>query len=224
VDSVIPRALHFVDDPEESVIMVISFLSWTAVLIILVTSSGLLLSRDWRWSLGLFAMQYLGSFWLVTRHWPVGMAAVKLVTGWMVIAALAMTLLPLSQKDQTEEQFLPQGVPFRLFASVVTALIVLAAAPRLEAATPGLGLPVIAGSLLPIGMGLLLLGSTSDIFRVILGLLTMLTGFETLYAAVEGSVLVAGLLAVVDLGLALVGAYLISNSYNDTPSDLEEPV
>jgi hypothetical protein len=204
--------------------MVISFLSWTAVLIILVTSSGLLLSRDWRWSLGLFAMQYLGSFWLVTRHWPVGMAAVKLVTGWMVIAALAMTLLPLSQKDQTEEQFLPQGVPFRLFASVVTALIVLAAAPRLEAATPGLGLPVIAGSLLPIGMGLLLLGSTSDIFRVILGLLTMLTGFETLYAAVEGSVLVAGLLAVVDLGLALVGAYLISNSYNDTPSDLEEPV
>jgi len=45
-------------------------------------------------------------------------------------------------------------------------------------------------------MGLILLGSTSDIFRVILGLLSMLTGFETLYAAVEGSVLVAGLLAV----------------------------
>jgi hypothetical protein len=52
----------------------------------------------------------------------------------------------------------------------------------------------------------------------------MLTGFETLYAAVEGSVLVAGLLAVVDLGLALVGAYLISNSYDDTTSDNEELV
>jgi len=210
--------------------MLNSILSWAAVFIILVTSSGLLLSRNWRWSLGLLAAQYLGSFWLVTRHWPLGMAAVKLVTGWMAIAALAMTLLALSeddiyhQKDQTEEQFLPQGISFRLFASGVTALIVLAASPRIEAVTPGLGLPVIAGSLLPIGMGLLLLGSTSDIFRVILGLLTMLTGFETLYAAVEGSVLVAGLLAVVDLGLALVGAYLIGNSYNDMTSDNEELV
>jgi hypothetical protein len=204
--------------------MLISFFSWTAVFIILVTSSGLLLNLNWRWSLGLLAMQYLGSFWLVTRHWPLGMAAVKLVTGWMAIAALAMTLLALSQKDQAEEQFLPQGISFRLFASGLTALVVLAASPRIEAVTPGLGLPVIAGSLLPIGMGLLLLGSTSDIFRVILGLLTMLTGFETLYAAVEGSVLVAGLLAVVDLGLALVGAYLISNSYNDITSDNEELV
>ena len=204
--------------------MLNSFLSWAAVLIILITSSGLLLSRNWRWSLGLLAVQYLGSFWLVTRHWPLGMAAVKLVTGWMAIAALAMTLLALSQKDQAEEQFLPQGISFRLFASGLTALVVLAASPRIEAVTPGLGLPVIAGSLLPIGMGLLLLGSTSDIFRVILGLLSMLTGFETLYAAVEGSVLVAGLLAVVDLGLALVGAYLISNSYDDTTSDNEELV
>ena len=204
--------------------MLNSFLSWAAVLIILATSSGLLLSRNWRWSLGLLAAQYLGSFWLVTRHWPLGMAAVKLVTGWMAIAALAMTLLALSQKNQAEEQFLPQGISFRLFASGVTALVVLAASPRIEAVTPGLGLPVIAGSLLPIGMGLLLLGSTSDIFRVVLGLLTMLTGFETLYAAVEGSVLVAGLLAVVDLGLALVGAYLISNSYNDMTSDDEELV
>jgi hypothetical protein len=204
--------------------MLNSFLSWAAVLIILITSSGLLLSRNWRWSLGLLAVQYLGSFWLVTRHWPLGMAAVKLVTGWMAIAALAMTLLALSQKDQAEEQFLPQGISFRLFASGLTALVILAASPRIEAVTPGLGLPVIAGSLLPIGMGLILLGSTSDIFRVILGLLSMLTGFETLYAAVEGSVLVAGLLAVVDLGLALVGAYLISNSYDDTTSDNEELV
>ena len=204
--------------------MLISSLSWVAVLIILATSSGLLISRNWLWSLGLLAAQYLGSFWLVTRHWPLGMAAVKLVTGWMAIAALAMTLLALSQKDQAEEQFLPQGIFFRLFASGLTALVVLAASPRIEAVTPGLGLPVIAGSLLPIGMGLLLLGSTSDIFRVILGLLSMLTGFETLYAAVEGSVLVAGLLAVVDLGLALVGAYLISNSYNDMTSDNEELV
>jgi hypothetical protein len=42
-----------------------------------------------------------------------------------------------------------------------------------------------------------------------LGLLTVLSGFEILYSAVEVSALVTGLLAGVNLGLALVGAYLL---------------
>lgn len=193
--------------------MIINIISWVAVLLIFIASSGLLLARDWRWSLGLLAAQYLASFWLVTRHWPWGMAAVKLVTGWMAIAALAMTLLAVSSPgEEGEEPFLPRGNTFRLFACGVVALIVLAAMPRIEEAIPGLGYPVIAGSLLPIGMGFLQLGSTSDLLRVIIGLLTTLTGFETLYAAIEGSVLVAGLLAAANLGLALVGAYLLINS------------
>jgi hypothetical protein len=39
--------------------------------------------------------------------------------------------------------------------------------------------------------------------------MTVLSGFEILYSAVEGSILVAALLAVINLGLALVGAYLM---------------
>ena len=65
------------------------------------------------------------------------------------------------------------------------------------------------GAMLLIGMGLLHLGVTTRPLRVLLGLLTTLSGFELLYAAVENSVLVAGLLALVTLGLALVGAYLL---------------
>jgi hypothetical membrane protein len=53
------------------------------------------------------------------------------------------------------------------------------------------------------------LGWTANPFRVITGLLTVLTGFEIFYSAVEISALVAGLLAVVTLGLSLVGAYMI---------------
>jgi hypothetical protein len=44
----------------------------------------------------------------------------------------------------------------------------------------------------------------------VLGLLTVLSGFEILYAAVETATLVAGLLAAINLGLALVGAYLLA--------------
>ena len=52
---------------------------------------------------------------------------------------------------------------------------------------------------------------TAQPFRVILGLLTTLSGFEALYAALESSVLGAAMLSVVNLGLALVGAYLLTS-------------
>jgi hypothetical protein len=45
---------------------------------------------------------------------------------------------------------------------------------------------------------------------VTIGLLTVLCGFEILYASIENSILVAALLSVINLGLALVGAYLIN--------------
>jgi hypothetical protein len=61
-----------------------------------------------------------------------------------------------------------------------------------------------------IALGLLHLGLTSQPFRVVLGLLTVLSGFEILYAAVESSILITGLLAAVTLGLAMLGAYLIT--------------
>jgi hypothetical protein len=47
--------------------------------------------------------------------------------------------------------------------------------------------------------------------------LTALAGFEILYAAVESSALVTALLAVVNLGLALAGAYFM-NVNQEEPS------
>jgi hypothetical protein len=48
--------------------------------------------------------------------------------------------------------------------------------------------------------------------RMVLGLLTFLAGFEVLYAGLEFSVLVAGLMAAINLGLALAGTYLLSTA------------
>lgn len=192
--------------------MLAIILSWVAVVVLLMTSTGLLLNRDWRWDLGLLAAQYLGAAWLVGQHLPLGMAAAKLVTGWMATAALAMTLTALPLPEQTTEGLWSQGRGFRLFMVGVVAVLTASVAPRIEAVMPGIGIPVIAGGILLIGTGLLHLGTSSEIARVIFGLLTILTGFETLYAAIEGSILVAALLAVVNLGIGLVGAYLLNAS------------
>ena len=198
--------------------MTTTIISWIAVALLAAASAGILISRDWRWTLGLLAAQYLGAFWLVTQHWPLGMSAVKLVTGWMATVALGMTRLSISHAD-AEESFWPQGRGFRLFGAGIMAVIAVAAGPRVESLTPGIGLPVIVGSLLLVGMGLLHLGITSQTLRVVIGLLTVLCGFEILYAAVESSILLAALLALANLGLALGGAYLLVNSFPPSPEE-----
>ena len=188
----------------------LDLLNWVAFFLIVIASAGVLLSRDWRWSLVFLAVQYLGVFWLVQNHWPITMAAAKLVTGWMACAILGIAQLSANKTAEPETSW-PQGRLFRLFTAGLALLVALILALR-AATWLRLSLPVSWGGLLLIVMGLLYLGNTAQTFRVILGLLTVLAGFEILYAAVESSILVAALLAVVNLGLALSGAYLIGEA------------
>lgn len=188
--------------------MVFTF-AWIAVIMILVTSVGLLMVRDWRWSIILLAVQYLGMFILTLQHWPLGMASVKVVAGWMSAAILGMTRSGLPTQNFDEQGLWPRGRLFRLFAAGMILMIVAATTRGVDTIMADAGYAVTGGSLLLIGMGLLHLGITSYILRVVIGLMTVLSGFEVLYSAVEGSILVAAMLAVINLGLALVGAYLL---------------
>ena len=49
--------------------------AWISAGLILITSVGLLISRDWRISLGLLAAQYLFAFGLIGQNWPWNMAS-----------------------------------------------------------------------------------------------------------------------------------------------------
>jgi hypothetical protein len=202
--------------------MALEPISWIAVGVMAGTSAAIVTNRDWRISLGALAIQYLAAFWLVTRHLPFVMGSAKLITGWMVVAALGMTRLGLSTGEEVEARagVVSRGQWFQGVLVLVASLTTAGATPLVESAIPGLGLPVIAGSLLLMAVGIIHLGTTSDILNVILSLLTMLTGFEILYAAIESSILVAGLLAVANLGLGLTGSYLLVAG--TTPLETEE--
>lgn len=194
-------------------------LAWIAVVMMVITSAGLLFVRDWRWNIVLLAAQYLGMFILTLQHWPIGMASVKVVAGWMSAAILGMTRSGLPDELVEEENTWLGGRFFRLFAAATVVLIVGVVTPSVDTIVADAGYPVTNGGLLLIGMGLLHLGITARVLRVAIGLMTVLAGFEILYATVEGSVLVAALLAVINLGLALVGSYLLiaSNAQEAEP-------
>jgi hypothetical protein len=196
-------------------------IAWVAVVILLITSAGLLIVRDWRWSMVLLAIQFLGMFVLTLQHWPLGMSSVKLVAGWMSAAILGMTRSGFSSESLEEQGIWPRGRLFRLFAAAIVLLIVAATTPAVDTIMADAGYAVTSGSLLLIGMGLLHLGITSHILRVVISLMTVLAGFEILYAAVEGSILVAALLAAINLGLSLVGAFLLTAENSPEPEEIE---
>ena len=59
-------------------------------------------------------------------------------------------------------------------------------------------------------MGIFHLGLTDKPFRIALGVLTFLSGFEIIYATIETSPLIAGFFAVLTLGIALINSYLLA--------------
>jgi hypothetical protein len=186
----------------------ITILGYLAFALLIATSVTLLLTRDWRVSVGALGIQYIGVTFLVGLTWPIGLAFVKVFAGWMAGAALGLSQA--GQLADPQEYSWPGGRLFRSLAAVLVLLMLFIVSPQVAAWMPGVSFSQVWGGLGLIGMGFLHLGMTARPFRVILGLLTVLSGFEILYAAVEVSVLVAGLLAGVTLGLALVGAYFLT--------------
>jgi hypothetical protein len=188
--------------------MALNGLAFPAVILLGISSVTLFLSRSWRWRIGALAIQYLGVFVLISLSWPINMAAVKLVVGWMAGAILGVSRIDLVQEDVRRW---PTERLYFIFVASVVFLTVATIAPALTNWVPRININQTWGGLLLIGMGMVHMGFASRGLRVIISLLTFLSGFEILYAVVESSTLVTGLLALVNLGVAIAGAYLMTD-------------
>lgn len=187
-------------------------ISLPALFLISLSGIVLLTGRGVRWLALFLGLQYVGVFLLVYLSWSVTLAAAKLVAGWVAAVLLGVGIASLPNVRMNADRFSPSGRIFRLLVAFLVWLTMVALASRLQVWFPHVGLEILVGSLLMIGLGALNLGLTVQPLRVIAGLLTVLGGFEILYAALENSILVAGLLASLNLGLALVGLYLLAAS------------
>lgn len=176
---------------------------------VVVTSVVLLISRSWIWTIVTLAFQYLCVFLLVATLWPITISIVKLVAGWMATAVLGMVMASTPQAFHQEEPHWPSGSLFRLLTSGLVFISVISISPGVTEILPTIESRTIMGGLMLISMGLLQLALTSQPIRVAIGILTFLSGFEIIYAAIETSTLVAGLLAFTNIGIAIVGAYLL---------------
>lgn len=183
----------------------ISGLGIVAVVLVLMFGGIILWGINWRWTLLSLGVLYGVEFALVLYSWDVGLAAVKLIVGWMALAIIGTSPAITSA--------LPSGEPsskkiFRVVWFGIAALIAIPSAQKTLLWIPAQELLMISGLIL-IGAGLVQVGLTSKPIPIITGLLLLLAGFEIIYASVVTSILVAGLLAGITLGIALVGSYLM---------------
>lgn len=177
--------------------------STASLILVMLTTLIILWGPRWRWVIGALALQYAAVFLLVSQIWPLSLAAVVLISGWMAGAVLGAS----QHELDTDRQIIPiAGRLFRVFGGFVVYVLVFSLTQQPVDWLPIANIPLASGLIL-IGMGLLQLGLASRPLPVIIGLLTTLSGFEVIYAALVSSVLVTGLLTVVTLGLALAGAY-----------------
>ena len=196
-------------------------LSTAAFVLIVITAMIILVFRDWRINTIALGVQYLSTFALVTLSWPIGMSVVKLIAGWIATAVIALTCMRQKSRDESPDEP-TSSLFFRGLAGFLVILVIFVVAPVIyENLFPQVDLVILQGGLMLLGMSLMQLGTNSEPYLTIISLLSFLAGFETIYAALELSTLLTGLLVLVNLGLALVGVYFIVKS-NQEPEEQEE--
>lgn len=186
------------------------------------TAGLLLIARDWRLAIGAVAAQYALAAVLFAQIIPPAVAGVKLLVGLLSCIILLLSAVQAAGRRRetepgaSEQAFLlsvrgsslPTGLPFRIVAALIVGLSTWAASSRPENLLPGVSGDVSLAVIALSAMSLLVLALTEAPLEIGLGLLTLLTGFELFYHAVEPSLSVIAMLAMAQLGIAVVTGYL----------------
>lgn len=203
----------------------LDILAIPAVILVAITAIGILITQSATWMVILLAMQYVGVFILVAEQWPTTMALSILIAGWISAVVIGWVIFSPHQAEESsnEEQNRVQArsgvsliygnttsaVLFRLLAAILVGFTSVSASPTIALWITNITITTALGGMILIGLGLLQLGMSNQPIRVVVGLLTVLSGFEILYSMVEFSALIVGLLNLVTMSLAVLGAYFI---------------
>lgn len=198
-----------------------------AAFLVMLTAALILILRDWRWSILFLAIQYLIAGLLFADVLPPHLAFVKVIVGMFICLILYITARQVNwgklPEDVTREEavqmhkerfvrlgtlVLPTDAPFRIFLALIICLTVWAVSQRVDYALPAVPADFHLAIFALVGLGLVTFSITSEPLMAGLGMLTFMTGAELFTSALDQSVAMIGLLAVANVCLALVIAYL----------------
>ena len=172
------------------------------------TSVSLLVVRENRATSILLSIQYVGVFILVGFTWPVEMAVIKLVVGWLAAAVLGLEIRDIGNGAIEKETNKWSLVLLIIGLAILLIFAMQNIIPGLAKRFLSASYEQIFGCIILAAMGVLKVGITDTTRGVVIGILTFLSGFEILYSTIETSGFVAGYLAFFSLGIVILGSYL----------------
>jgi len=188
---------------------------WYNYPFILILTAGLfllLVSDSRKMILIAFGSVLLMAFVVNIQFWPFTFSLSKLVTGTMAIVILHFS--PVMTPSQSVLGTGKTGKVFRATA-LVFGFVLIGFSVSTVSTFLSINPEQILLSLFMMACGFIQLGISQNPYRVFLGLITLFQGFEIIYGSLESSLLINGMLAAVDLLIAFVGSYLITNSLKD---------
>ena len=204
---------------------------FTAAYVVLLTAVLVVIIWDWRLALAALAAQYFFAGLLFVDLLDPRLAMVKLLAGWFACLILYFTArqvnwggrpqdISANELDNVAPEKMFQIGPLRISASLPLRLLLVLVMLGLIASLfqrPDFALPAIADTmsylslaiLALVGLGALGLALTSEPLKAGMGVLMFMTGFELFYSALDQSATMLIILAAVNLGLAVIVAYLV---------------
>lgn len=198
-------------------------ISSASILIGLIVSAFVIvLFPDWRLALYALTAQYLLSAILLVTFVQPSLAIVRAISGALAAAILYVTMRQnvshavdrVASATAMQHPVFVVGPGFRLFALAFVAVSIIAIA----ATTTFFDLSayVLFGGLWLIALGVLIAIVSRDVLRLGVGILMLTGGCCILETAVEGSLILYGLLNIADLLLAVVVAHLATLPHDET--------
>lgn len=175
---------------------------------------------DWRLNLAALAGLFACAAVLLAQITLWHVVAARLLVGLLIVLILALTgrvtRFGAPQPQASIRFTVPTGFPFRVMALTLIGLAAWYTATQPAFALPGLPPNLNLASYLLMALGLLNLGLSEEPLNAGVGLFMLLGGFQMFYFAIEPSLAIVGLLAAVELGVALVVSYLAVLWYTST--------
>ena len=178
----------------------------TLIIAISILSTGaIILMEDWRYRLALVAIIELIGFILIVQIWPIALASVKLISGWMGIALLATTFT-FSSPESAPSSPVSSRI-FRLMLITFGWLLVLVSAERFNEWLPIPYTNLFVGLVFFLS-GMIYLALRMNSIDTVIGLLIFFEGFDVIYSSLEGSALITGIFGIIIISICLTGSYL----------------
>lgn len=207
----------------------LSFFTTTPAIVgLVITASLIVVIRDWRLSLAALSAQYVLAGLLLTRLIQPQVALTKVLIGALVCVILYLTarLVSTGEEEPTSEQEAAKDsdtpvramgggtpladFPFRLLAALFVGLAVRSLS--IHYPLPEVPSDIGFACYWLASLGLLVLMLTDEPLKAGMGLLTLITGFELFYSALEHSLSVVGFLGIANFLIALAIAYIAAAS------------